>query len=166
MKRNFKPDMVFIDYLNICASSRMKGMGGAINSYNYVKSIAEEIRGFAVENQFPVVTATQSNRDAFGNSDVDLNNTSECIFTDENIILRDGSLKRIGDVKIGDQIISNDGYKTVQLVHHKKMKECYKITLKSGKTIVVSKDHVFPTKRGRISLNDGLTVGDKLSSID
>ena len=77
LKRNFVPDIIMIDYLNICSSSRMKGLGGAINSYSYIKSIAEEVRGLAVEFEVPIVTATQSNRDAFGNSDVDLNNTSE-----------------------------------------------------------------------------------------
>ena len=77
LKRNFVPDIIMIDYLNICSSSRMKGLGGAINSYSYIKSIAEEMRGLAVEFNVPLVTATQSNRDAFGNSDVDLNNTSE-----------------------------------------------------------------------------------------
>jgi len=77
LKRNFVPDIIMVDYLNICSSSRMKGLGGAINSYSYIKSIAEEMRGLAVEFGVPLVTATQSNRDAFGNSDVDLNNTSE-----------------------------------------------------------------------------------------
>jgi len=77
LKRNFVPDIVFADYLNICASSRMKGIGGAVNSYTLIKSIAEEIRGLAVEFDVPVVTATQTNRDGFDNSDVDLNNTSE-----------------------------------------------------------------------------------------
>lgn len=77
LKRNFVPDVIMIDYLNICSSSRMKGIGGAVNSYTLIKSVAEELRGLAVEFNVPVVTATQSNRDGFGNSDVDLNNTSE-----------------------------------------------------------------------------------------
>ena len=77
LKRDFTPDIIFIDYLNICSSSRMKGLGGSINTYSLVKSIAEEIRGLAIENNLPIVTATQSNRDGFGNSDMDLNNTSE-----------------------------------------------------------------------------------------
>jgi len=77
LKKNFVPSIIFIDYLNICSSSRMKGIGGSINSYTLVKSIAEELRGLAVENNLPVVTATQSNRDGANNSDVDLTNTSE-----------------------------------------------------------------------------------------
>ena len=59
LKKNFVPEIIFIDYLNICASSRMKGMGGAINSYSYIKSIAEEIRGLAVEFNVPIASATR-----------------------------------------------------------------------------------------------------------
>jgi len=77
LKKNFIPDMIFIDYLNICASSRMKGMGGAINSYSYIKAIAEEIRGLAVEFNVPIMSATQTTRSGFGNSDVGLEDTSE-----------------------------------------------------------------------------------------
>lgn len=77
LKKNFKPDIIFIDYLNICSSSRMKGMGGAINSYSYIKSIAEEIRGLAVEFSVPIVSATQTTRSGFSNSDVGLEDTSE-----------------------------------------------------------------------------------------
>ena len=77
LKKNFKPDIIFIDYLNICASSRMKGMGGSINSYSYIKAIAEEIRGLAVEFNVPIVSATQTTRSGFSNSDVGLEDTSE-----------------------------------------------------------------------------------------
>ena len=77
LKRSFQPDIIYIDYLNICASSRMKGMGGAINSYNYIKAIAEEIRGLAVEFDVPIVSATQTTRSGYGNSDVGLEDTSE-----------------------------------------------------------------------------------------
>jgi archaellum biogenesis ATPase FlaH len=77
LKKNFIPEMIFIDYLNICASSRMKGMGGAINSYTYIKAIAEELRGLAVEFNVPIVTATQTTRSGYSNSDVGLEDTSE-----------------------------------------------------------------------------------------
>ena len=77
LKRQFEPDIIFIDYLNICASSRMKGMGGAINSYNYIKAIAEELRGLAVEFDVPVFSATQTTRSGYSNSDVGLEDTSE-----------------------------------------------------------------------------------------
>ena len=76
MKREFKPDIIFIDYLNICASQRMK-QGANVNSYTYVKAIAEEIRGLAVEYNVPIVSATQTTRSGFTNSDPGLEDTSE-----------------------------------------------------------------------------------------
>jgi replicative DNA helicase len=76
LKKNFRPDIIFIDYLNICASSRIKP-GGNVNSYTYIKSIAEELRGLAVEFNLPVVSATQTTRSGYSNSDVDLTDTSE-----------------------------------------------------------------------------------------
>lgn len=76
LKKNFKPDIVFIDYLNICASSRFKP-GANVNSYTYIKAIAEELRGMAVEVGVPIFTATQTNRSGFSNTDVDLTDTSE-----------------------------------------------------------------------------------------
>lgn len=77
LKKKFVPDMIFIDYLNICASSRMKAMGGSINSYTYIKAIAEELRGLAVEFDVPIVSATQTTRSGFGSSDPGLEDTSE-----------------------------------------------------------------------------------------
>ena len=77
LKRQFEPDIIFIDYLNICSSSRMKGLGGAINTYSYVKAIAEELRGLAVEYDVPIFSATQTTRSGFSNSDVGLEDTSE-----------------------------------------------------------------------------------------
>lgn len=76
IKKNFQPDIVFIDYLNICCSTRLK-QHAAMNSYIYVKAIAEEIRGLAVEYDCAIVTATQTNRAGFSDSDVDLDNTSD-----------------------------------------------------------------------------------------
>ena len=76
LKRSFKPDIIFIDYLNICASSRYSKMG-SVNSYSYIKSIAEELRGLAVEAQVPIVSATQTTRSGYSSSDVDLTDTSE-----------------------------------------------------------------------------------------
>ena len=77
MKKNFQPDMIYIDYLNICASSRMRGLGGSINSYSYIKAIAEELRGLAVEFNVPIVSATQTTRSGYSNTDVGLEDTSE-----------------------------------------------------------------------------------------
>jgi len=76
LKRNFAPDIVFVDYLNICASSRFKP-GAGVNSYTYVKAIAEELRGFAVEFDLPIMSATQTTRGGYANSDVDITDTSE-----------------------------------------------------------------------------------------
>jgi archaellum biogenesis ATPase FlaH len=76
LKKSFRPDIIFIDYLNICASSRFKG-GSNINSYTLVKSIAEELRGLAVEFNVPIMSATQTTRSGFGSSDVELTDTSE-----------------------------------------------------------------------------------------
>jgi len=75
LKKSFIPDIIFIDYLNICASSRYKGH--IVNSYTYVKAIAEELRGLAVEFDLPIVSATQTTRSGFGSSDPDLTDTSE-----------------------------------------------------------------------------------------
>jgi len=76
IKRNFVPDVIYIDYLNICSSSRIKS-GANVNSYTYIKAIAEELRGLAVEFNVPVVSATQTTRGGYGNSDVELTDTSE-----------------------------------------------------------------------------------------
>ncbi len=75
LKKDFKPNLIFIDYLNICASVRYKG--AIVNSYTYVKAIAEELRGLAVETNLPIISATQTTRAGFGNSDPDLTDTSE-----------------------------------------------------------------------------------------
>ena len=76
IKKSFKPDMIFIDYLNICASSRLKG-ASQVNSYTYIKSIAEELRGLAVETNVPIMSATQTTRSGFGSTDIGLEDTSE-----------------------------------------------------------------------------------------
>ena len=76
MKKSFKPDIIFIDYLNICASSRYR-QNTSVNSYSYIKAIAEELRGLAVESNLPIVSATQTTRSGYGSSDVDLTDTSE-----------------------------------------------------------------------------------------
>jgi hypothetical protein len=76
LKKSFRPDIIFVDYLNICASSRYKA-GSNVNSYSYIKAIAEELRGLAVESNLPIVSATQTTRSGFGSSDIDLTDTSE-----------------------------------------------------------------------------------------
>jgi replicative DNA helicase len=76
IKKSFNPDIIFIDYLNICASSRFKGAAN-VNSYMYIKAVAEELRGLAVENNLPIVSATQTTRSGFSSTDVGLEDTSE-----------------------------------------------------------------------------------------
>ena len=75
LKRGFHPEIIFVDYLNICASSRYKN--NIVNSYTYVKAIAEELRGLAGEFNVPIVSATQTTRSGYGSSDVELTDTSE-----------------------------------------------------------------------------------------
>ncbi len=76
LKKSFRPDIIFLDYLNICASSRYRS-NGTVNSYSYIKAIAEELRGLAVEENVPIVSATQTTRSGYGSSDVDITDTSE-----------------------------------------------------------------------------------------
>ncbi len=77
LKKDFKPDIIYVDYINICASARVRGLGGSINTYSYIKSIAEELRGLAVEFNVPIVSATQTTRSGYSNTDVGLEDTSE-----------------------------------------------------------------------------------------
>jgi hypothetical protein len=77
LKKKFEPDIIYVDYLNICASSRVKGLSGSINTYSFIKSIAEELRGLAVEFNVPIWSATQVTRGGFNSSDVEITDTSE-----------------------------------------------------------------------------------------
>lgn len=77
LKKDFVPDIIFIDYLNICASARMKGLSGSVNTYSLIKAIAEELRGLAVEFNVPIFSATQTTRSGYSNTDVELTDTAE-----------------------------------------------------------------------------------------
>ena len=77
LKKDFIPDVIYVDYLNICASARIKGLGGSVNTYHMVKAIAEEVRGLAIEFDVPIWSATQVTRGGFNSSDVELTDTSE-----------------------------------------------------------------------------------------
>jgi replicative DNA helicase len=162
IKKNFKPAIIYIDYVNICASSRMTLKNG--NSYLYIKSICEELRGLAVEEKVPIISATQINREGFKSSEIGMENTAECIFVDETVELTNGEIIKIKDVKIGDVIKSHDKERNVINIFPIKKKECVKITLKSGKTVIVSKDHIFPSSLGRMSVNTGLSISSKINS--
>ena len=158
--KGFTPDIVVIDYINL-----IHPIAKNLNSYESVKEIAEHLRALAFKYNLPIVSATQLNRGSFNTASPGMEGISECIEVNQLVTLRDGTVKKIVDIEFGDQVLANDGYKTVTQVHHRKIKPCYKITLKSGKEIIVSDKHKFPTKRGRMSIVDGIRTGDSLSSM-
>lgn len=158
--KGFTPDIVVIDYVNL-----IHPIAKNLNSYESVKEICEHLRGLAFKYDIPIVSATQLNRGSFNTASPGMEGISECVEVNQMVTLRDGTTKKIGDIVFGDQVTANDGFKTVTQVHHKKMKPCYKIKLKSGKEIIVSEKHKFPTNRGRMSIVDGIRVGDRLNSI-
>jgi replicative DNA helicase len=149
IKKSFKPDIIYIDYLNICISSRIK-MGSNVNSYTYVKTIAEELRGLATEFELPIFSATQITRSGF------------CLdeFTMVNI---DGKDVKISSVEVGDKILSDNGYNEVIKVFDKVKKKSYQITLEDGNTIICSEDHLFPIEdKSEKSISTGLISGMRL----
>jgi len=104
LKKGFVPDIIYIDYLNICASSRMR-LGGSINSYSYIKAIAEEIRGLAVERNVPIVTSTQVNRTGVQSSDVEMTDVSDSFGTVATVdwlvsLIGSEELDKLGQVMI------------------------------------------------------------------
>lgn len=148
LKKNFHPDIVYIDYLNICSSSRMK-YSANMNSYTYVKAIAEELRGLAVEFNVPIVSATQTTRSGF------------CLALDTKVVVNNQKTN-ILEVKVGDRIDTVGGQNTVKHIFPITKKKAYKITLANGKTIICSKEHLFPTKSGEKSIKNGLKIGEYL----
>jgi replicative DNA helicase len=145
-KQNFVPDIIIIDYLNICSSAKYKDKS---NSYGYIKSICEEIRGLAVEQNVVLWSATQLNR---------------CVLGDTKVITEDGQEKFIKDIKVGDKLLGKNGiFNTVLNKYINPNTKVYKITTKSGKQIICSANHLFPTEDGKLkSIDDGLNVGDNL----
>ena len=104
IKRNFKPDIVYIDYINLCTSSRLK-YGSNVNSYTYIKAVAEELRGLAVEKALPVITATQLNRTGFTNSDPGLEDTSESFALPATVdfmcaLISSEEMERLGQIMV------------------------------------------------------------------
>ncbi len=145
LKKSFRPDIIFIDYLNICASSRFKG-GSNVNSYTLVKSIAEELRGLAVEFNVPIVSATQTTRSGY------------CLDLKTQVQTQQG-LKDISNIQVGDLVLSNNGYNKVLNVFPKTKKKSYRITLEDGKEIICSEEHLFPTENGELNIKEGLKEG-------
>lgn len=104
LKKKFKPDVIYVDYLNICASSRFKA-NGTVNSYTLIKSVAEELRGLAIELNVPIFTATQTNRNGMNNSDVEITDTSESIGITHTVdmmfvLIRTEELDQFGQVMV------------------------------------------------------------------
>ena len=142
LKKSFRPDIIFIDYLNICASSRYKS-GMSVNSYSYIKSIAEELRGLAGEAQVPIVSATQTTRSGY------------CLDLKTQVQTQQG-MKELSNIQVGDLVLSNTGYNEVLNVFPKSKKKSYKITLEDGKEIICSEEHLFPTQNGEMNIKGGL----------
>lgn len=143
-KQSFKPDFIMVDYLNIFASASIKADAGM---YSYIKAVAEELRGLAMETNTVVVAPTQTNR---------------CLSENTIVNTKHASNISIKDVSIGDYILGeNNQYKLVTDKFSSK-ELCYKITTKSGKEIVCSAKHIFPTQSNERSLETGLVVGDYL----
>ena len=134
LKKSFKPDIIFIDYLNICASSRYKANGN-VNSYSYIKAIAEELRGLAVEANLPIVSATQTTRSGYGNSDVDLTDTSESF----------GSLPATADLMFA--LISTEELESLSQIMVKQLKNRYHDP-------TINKRFVVGIDRGKMKLYD------------
>jgi replicative DNA helicase len=158
--KGFVPDIIIVDYVNL-----IHPIAKNLNSYESVKEICEHLRALSFKHNLPIVSATQLNRGSFNTASPGMEGISECIEVNQLVTLRDGTVKKIGDIEFGDQVLANDSFKTVTQVHHRKIKPCYKITLKSGKEIIVSDKHKFPTKRGRMSIVDGIRTGDSLNSM-
>ena len=148
LKKSFRPDIIFIDYLNICASSRYRG-NSTVNSYSYIKAIAEELRGLAVEFNVPIVSATQTTRSGY------------CLDLKTQVQTPQG-LKELSNIQVGDLVLSNTGYNEVLNVFPKSKKKSYKITLEDGKEIICSEEHLFPTQNGEVNIKGGLKEGMSL----
>ena len=157
LKRSFIPDIIFIDYLNICASSRMKSMGGAINSYTYVKAIAEELRGLAVEFAVPLVSATQTTRSGYGNSDPGLEDTSESF-----------GLPATADLMFA--LISNEELEQSGQIMVKQLKNRYNDPGKYKRFVIGidrSKMRLYDAApQDQTLVDDGIPVFDKTPSVD
>lgn len=147
IKKKFIPQIIYVDYLNICASARFRSNSGNVNSYSYVKAIAEELRGLAVQFDVPLITATQVNR---------------CLDLNSEVIEKNRGKIYIKDIKEGDYLLSNNGYNKVNHIYDIEEQEVFEIKLKSGKSIICSDKHLFPTKNGNKSIDQGLKVGNKL----
>ena len=145
-ENDIKLDFIIIDYMGLMKSTRVRLNQG---SYLYFKSISEELHGFSKKHKVPIISAFQLNR---------------CLDLNTEVITKKGT-KKIKDLKYNDYILGNDGFKKVKFISNIVKQKVYRIKTKSGKEIIVSGEHKFPTKKGFISINEGLNIGDKLNII-
>lgn len=161
-KKNFKANIVIVDYLGITGSSRIKL--GSTNSYFYLKAVAEELRALAVESETALWTAMQLTRSGISSSDVEITDVSECLDPNSLVVVKNEKIK-IKDLRIGDQILTHSGRTTtIKMKGCPIIKKAVKIKTKSGKEIICSLDHIFPTLNGRQYVRD-LKIGDLLNSV-
>lgn len=158
--RGIKIDILYADYINL-----MKTAYKTENSlYSSVKKVSEELRALSFEFKVPVVSVSQLNREGsfVGFEEINFNYIAECLDLNTIVRKRDGIIK-ISKLKVGDEIKGSDGYVKVLNIWPKKVKTKYKIRTKSGKEIICSSDHKFPTDDGIKSINTGLKIGDKFN---
>ena len=164
--RGINPSIFVCDYLNLMKPQyKTKG-----DMYTDVKSVAEELRALSFEFLIPVVSVSQLNREGMKVSfdEVDFTYISECLSLDTNVLLWDGKIyvnEKICNLKKDDVIKGSNGNVSVKRVFSKKIKKMYKIKTKSGKEIICSADHKFPTSEGIKNIKTGIKVGDKLNSL-
>jgi len=140
--KGFTPEVVVIDYINLLKTTTKN-----LNSYSEIKEIAEQLRALSFKYNIPFVTASQLTR---------------CLDINTIVITSEGNKKKIKDLKIGDVIAGNNGPVTVRHIYPQEKKKVYRITTKTGKQIICSAEHVFPTTEGTKSIKTGLTLNDKL----
>jgi replicative DNA helicase len=154
------------DYLNLMKSQyKTKG-----DMYSDVKNISEELRAMSYEFKIPVVSVSQLNREGMNITfdEVDFTYISECLSLDTDVLMWDGKTyknEKICNLRKGDIIKGSDDNVSVSRIFNKKIKKMYKIKTKSGKEIICSADHKFPTSDGFKNIKTGLKVGDFLSSL-
>ena len=165
IKKNWKPDIVMVDYIGIVASSRIKV--GSTNSHFYLKSVAEELRAMAIEYDIAVWSAMQLTRSGMGSSDVEMTDVAECVSLYTNVLKKNAdneyTQSLIRDLKVGDVIKGYEKDVEVKRIFPIKKKKAIRITTKSGKQIVCSMDHKIPTQKGLVCYKNGLMVGDKVN---
>jgi replicative DNA helicase len=140
--QGIKIDCIVLDYLNLLHSP----IGS--NSYERVKYVTEQVRSLSYVFNCPIVSATQIAR---------------CLDVDTEVETLQG-IKTINDLKVGEHIKGSNGYVEVKYIYPREVKKCYKLITKSGREIICSADHIFPTSRGNTNISSGLSVGDMLFS--